>query len=90
MSENVTFDRWLRPPDAARYMGMSSSTLAKMRLTGDGPHFRKPCSRIVLYRVDELDAWLDESRRHSTSETSDAGDRVQVLVPFRNPKKGRR
>ena len=29
----------LRPPQAALYLGLSTSTLAKHRVTGDGPRY---------------------------------------------------
>jgi hypothetical protein len=31
----------LRVPEAASYIGLSTSTLAKMRLRGDGPPYRE-------------------------------------------------
>ena len=41
--------RKLRTPEAAEYLGLSQSTLAKMRLRGDGPAYLKAGQRIVLY-----------------------------------------
>jgi predicted DNA-binding transcriptional regulator AlpA len=61
--------RNLRPPGAASYLGLSASTLAKMRLRGDGPPYSKAGPRIVVYGVQDLDAWLDARKRKSTSET---------------------
>lgn len=58
----------LRAPEAARYVGLSSSTLAKMRLRGDGPVYSKAGPRIVIYDQADLDAWLDQGRRKSTSD----------------------
>jgi len=60
--------RKLRAPEAAEYLGLSASTLAKMRLRGDGPPFLKAGRRIVLYDRSDLEAWLDTRRRHSTSD----------------------
>ncbi len=60
--------RRLRVPEAATYVGLSSSTLAKMRLRGDGPVYSKAGPRIVVYDVRDLDAWLAARRRQSTSE----------------------
>jgi predicted DNA-binding transcriptional regulator AlpA len=57
-----------RTPDAAAYLGLSKSTLAKMRLRGDGPVYAKAGRRIVLYDRMDLDAWLDGRKRRSTSE----------------------
>ena len=58
----------LRAPKAAEYLGLSPSTLAKMRLRGDGPAYSKVGPRIVVYDVDDLDSYLASRRRHSTSE----------------------
>jgi predicted DNA-binding transcriptional regulator AlpA len=59
---------FLRAPGAAGYVGLSTSTLAKMRLRGDGPLYSKAGARIVVYAIGDLDAWLFARRRQSTSE----------------------
>jgi hypothetical protein len=58
----------LRTPEAAKYVGLSPSTLEKLRLTGNGPVYQKAGTKIVVYRVDDLDAWLNAGRRNSTSD----------------------
>lgn len=58
----------LRAPAAADYLGLSASTLAKMRLRGDGPLYMKAGPRVVLYDVADLEAWLESRKRRSTSE----------------------
>jgi predicted DNA-binding transcriptional regulator AlpA len=58
--------RYLRVPEAADYVGLSPSTLAKMRLRGDGPPYRKAGSRTIVYATKDLDDWLDVSKRAST------------------------
>lgn len=58
----------LRPNQAAEYLGFAASTLAKMRLPGDGPDFIKAGKRIVIYRRSDLDDWLAAGRRTSTSD----------------------
>jgi hypothetical protein len=60
--------RKLRAPAAAAYIGLSASTLAKMRLRGDGPVYSKAGPRIVVYDVRDLDAYLDARKRTNTSE----------------------
>lgn len=62
----------LRSVAAAAYVGLSVSTLAKMRLRGDGPRYAKSGRRIVVYDVADLDAWLAGRKRHSTSEVGEA------------------
>jgi predicted DNA-binding transcriptional regulator AlpA len=57
----------LRPPEAAEYLGLSQSTLAKRRLKGLEPAFLSLGGRAVGYSVDELSRWLESCRRVSTS-----------------------
>jgi hypothetical protein len=61
--------RVLRTAQAAAYVGLSPSTLEKFRLTGDGPVYQKAGLKIVVYRPEDLDAWLNEQRRRSTSDS---------------------
>jgi predicted DNA-binding transcriptional regulator AlpA len=60
--------RVLRTPSAAEYVGLSDSTLEKLRLTGDGPKFVRIGVRAVGYRIEDLDDWLAERIQRSTSE----------------------
>lgn len=57
-----------RTDSAASYLGVSKSTLAKMRMRGDGPRFVKLGSRIVAYRKSDLEDWLCESLRSATND----------------------
>lgn len=57
----------LRTAEAAEYCGSSASTFEKLRLTGGGPVYSK-IGRRVVYRVEDLDAWLDANKRRSTSQ----------------------
>lgn len=59
----------LRPPAAAIYVGLSKSTLDKLRCTGgDSPPFVKLTKRAVGYLQTDLDAWLANRSRKSTSQ----------------------
>jgi predicted DNA-binding transcriptional regulator AlpA len=67
MSHQISNARqMLRTESAALYTGISTSTLNKMRLTGDGPEYIK-LGRTVVYDAKSLDDWLDANRRKSTS-----------------------
>ena len=57
----------LNAGQVAERIGLSESTLAKLRLSGDGPPYCK-LGRRVVYRPDDIDAWIDSNRRCSTSE----------------------
>lgn len=63
--------RLLSPEEAAAYLGLSTVTLAKLRVSGDGPPFFKLTAGKygrVGYRISVLDAWLETRRRQSTAE----------------------
>ena len=62
------FPSLVRPQDAARLLGLSVSTLAKLRISGQGPAFCKLGSRAVAYRVEDLRDWLNGRTRTSTSD----------------------
>ena len=58
----------LRAVEAALYLRVSRSTLAKWRMRGDGPPYHRCGPRIVQYYKDEIDAWLldcDARERHA-------------------------
>ena len=61
---------FLNSKQAADYLGLKPNTLAKMRVYGNGPQYRKHGFR-VFYSLDDLNAWSQASRRSSTSETLD-------------------
>ena len=50
---------FLSVPEAAKYMGLSTSTLNTFRSNGGGPAFRKVGTRVVYQRGD-LDSWMDD------------------------------
>ncbi len=60
--------RMLDTTAAAEALGVSKSWLEKSRLTGEGPPFVSIGGRR-LYAVIDLNGWLDQRRRSSTSET---------------------
>lgn len=57
---------WLTPAQAAKYLGVAVSTLAKWRVAGSGPPFHRPRPRMVRYSRIEIDEWLG-ARHRSTS-----------------------
>src|SRR6476620_2855470 len=50
--------RYLRTPEAARFLGLSGRTLEKHRTYGTGPAYRKLGGRVV-YSVDDLQSWAN-------------------------------
>jgi len=61
--------RFLRTPEAADFLGLSSRTLEKHRTYGTGPAYRKLGGRVV-YALDDLKAWADRGAVTSTSDPS--------------------
>lgn len=59
--------RFLRTPEAARFLGLSSRTLEKHRTYGTGPAYRKLGGRVV-YALEDLQAWADRGAVTSTSD----------------------
>lgn len=59
----------LRAAQAAAYLEISRSTLAKWRMREEGPAFHRCGPRIVYYFKDEIDAWLDECDRRDRRST---------------------
>lgn len=63
--------RFLDAKEAARELTISTATLAKWRVYGIGPAFRK-IGRRVIYDRNDIRTWLDTKRHLSTSEYGDA------------------
>lgn len=59
--------RYLRTPEAARFLGLSGRTLEKHRYFGTGPAYRRLGGRVV-YAVEDLRAWADRGLKFSTSD----------------------
>ncbi len=53
--------------DAAQLLAVHPNTLAKWRLSGEGPTFTK-MGRSVRYRMCDIEKWIDSRQAKSTSE----------------------
>lgn len=69
----------IRVPEAARYVGLSKSTLDKLRMGDEGPTFFK-VGRSVVYATDDLDSWLASRRRTSTWAANDNKDNAKAIA----------
>jgi len=58
---------------AAEQLGVSTSWLEKLRVSGFGPPYFKPSERRVFYRIEDLDVWMNSHRKTSTSDVSKGG-----------------
>jgi hypothetical protein len=59
--------RLLPVAEAATYVSLSASTLNRLRVSGGGPIYAKLAGKI-LYDIRDLDQWIEDSKRGSTSE----------------------
>lgn len=57
----------LRPPKASLIVGLSVSTLAKLRMSGAGPVYIQLSARRIGYRLADLEAWLCSRARSRTN-----------------------
>ena len=60
-------DRLLTPKEAANFLRVSDSWLAKARMQGNGPPFVK-IGRSIRYRESDLLRWMRSRTHLSTSE----------------------
>lgn len=62
----------LTPEEAAYVLGRSVATLARWRVTGEGPAFVRPKPRLVRYRLVDIEAFLGTPVQSTTE--ADARD----------------
>jgi predicted DNA-binding transcriptional regulator AlpA len=74
-----TPSRFLRTPEAARFLGLSGRTLEKHRTFGTGPRYRKIGGRVI-YAPSDLQAWADLGTQ--TSTTDENAGRVRPARPI--------
>lgn len=60
--------RVLTPAQTADYLTLSISTLARMRIAGNGPTFIRLSPQKIGYRQTDLDSFLEARVRTSTSQ----------------------
>lgn len=54
---------YLSPDQVAALLpGLSRGLLAQLRFRGEGPSYRKPTPKTVLYVEDEVVLWVEASR----------------------------
>jgi predicted DNA-binding transcriptional regulator AlpA len=81
--------RYLRTPEAARFLGLSHRTLEKHRTYGTGPSYRKLGGRVV-YALEDLTAWADRGVQISTTDPAAGGVRPAKPITAAAALDGRR
>ncbi|WP_343231216.1 helix-turn-helix domain-containing protein [Rhodomicrobium vannielii] len=64
----MTATKKMRTPEAARYLGLAVSTLARLRCLGGGPRYAKAGKRTIIYDRADLDGWLATRLHDCTRE----------------------
>ena len=72
MSKSAITERLLNQKEAASYLNMSSRFLEARRHRGGGPPFVRVSARAIRYRQEDLEEWISERVRTSTSDAADA------------------
>lgn len=72
--------RFVRTSEAAQLLDLSPRTLEKHRCDGTGPVYHKLGGRVV-YAVADLQAWIEASARHSTSEAAHGPRDIETPAP---------
>jgi hypothetical protein len=67
----------LTPAEAAYLLNRSVATLARWRVTGEGPAFVRPKPRLVRYRLADIEAFLGAPVRSTTE--ADAADAARAI-----------
>ena len=63
--------KYLNTEQAAVHLNMQPKTLARYRVTGEGPVYHV-FGRLIRYVREDLDKWAKERRRGSTSDNGAA------------------
>ena len=58
----------LTESEAAKYLSLTNRALQAWRCQGRGPRFVKISARAVRYRLEDLERWVEERLRRSTSD----------------------
>lgn len=68
--EPLTLDQhYYSPKELSALLGISTSLLNKLRLTGKGPKYIKVSYRVLRYPMIEVAKYIETYKRRSTSES---------------------
>lgn len=68
LSEMATTRDWLTPEEVGERIGLTTATLKKWRVTGDGPKFARLSPRRVVYFIADVLEW-ERARPRAASTT---------------------
>lgn len=59
----------LTPRQVAKQLGVTCNTLEAWRIRGGGPKFVRVSKRCIRYRRQDVESWIEERIRSSTSDS---------------------
>lgn len=59
----------LTTKEAARYLRVSERQLKQLRAGGFGPDYSRPSHRVIRYRTEDLDAWVERHLQRSSARS---------------------
>ncbi|MEU7628623.1 helix-turn-helix domain-containing protein [Nocardia sp. NPDC049220] len=59
MGDDLPGKKWLTREEAGEYLGVHHRTLANWAAKGHGPRYSKPSGKSCMYRLADLDAYLE-------------------------------
>lgn len=68
MTTKQQTDSLLNEREAAEWLGVSTGMLRGLRTKGGGPVFSKLGGKIIRYRREALNEWVEKNERRHTSE----------------------
>ena len=70
MSTQNELQPLLTESEAAAFLNFTPRAMQAWRTRGGGPAYIRVSARAIRYRQEDIDRWLDERRRTSTSDES--------------------
>jgi len=74
------YPAFLSVPELSAYLGIKTKTLYAKIEAGEIPHYR--IGRLVRFRLDEINAWL-ESCRNNAPQSTEHGKSIRRERPYR-------
>lgn len=68
MSTQNELQPLLTESEAAAFLNFTPRAMQAWRIRGGGPAYIRVSARAIRYRQEDIDRWLDERRRTSTSD----------------------
>ncbi len=65
VADDLAGKRWRTREEAGEYLGVHPRTLANWAAKGHGPRYSKPSGKSCMYRLADLDAYLEAHMVHT-------------------------